>query len=686
MTDLNAERDDRKADLLQEALAEFRANGRIDLAAWQARLPEFAAELPGLLETLRKLDAACTPTPAPQPGDSDPAEIPTLPPVPHPVRLEFLAPPQGPGELGRLGSFRVLAVLGAGGMGLVLHAEDSVLRRPVALKVMRPEVAARQGARERFLREARAAAAISHDNVVPIHQVGEEGGVPFLVMPLLQGEPLTRRLQREGRLPLADLLLIGRQAAEGLAAAHAKGLTHRDVKPGNLWLETSGVVSGGVVSGEKQQTANHSPLTTHHSPVRVKVLDFGLARPEQDGTVLTEPGALLGTPAYMAPEQVRGEGVGPRSDLFGLGVVLYEMATGQRPFQGKDPLSLLRALELEDPTPVDQLRPDLPPLLAALIGRLLAKKAEERPGSAREVAETLRVIEAGSPPSDGVVPASSKGHLDGPVTPPTQSPAQRRPGWRRLALGETISPRRALRRLAVGGSLAVALCVLVGAALWWRWSVHSRRASPPREGTAPLTATLDVRVWKKADTSRGLTLADPGALPLRPGDWMRIEATASRPAYLYVVYLDAKGEASPMFPWRKYDWSNRPKEEARTVLHLPEDPRKDGAPLESGPPGIEAVLLLAREEALTAAKNDRLRRALRGPAKQGKFDPLLGAVWLGEEKERFGVAADRDRARPAQEKAGAVADPVERLRRLLRGEVSRLAAVRRGVCYPFAGK
>jgi hypothetical protein len=163
---------------------------------------------------------------------------------------------------------------------------------------------------------------------------------------------------------------------------------------------------------------------------------------------------------------------------------------------------------------------------------------------------------------------------------------------------------------------------------------------------------------------------------------MRVEAEATRPAYLYVLYLDARGEAAPLFPWRKYDWEDRPPEQKRLRLHLPEDPVKDAAPLEAGPSGIEAVLLLARPEPLRAEEVTRLRVLFPKPP-PARFDPLRGAVWLGAE-ERFGNV--RDRGRPELDKSGTVFDPVERARRLVRGELKGLADDVRGVCYPFEGQ
>lgn len=283
-------------------------------------------------------------------------------------KLDFLAPAQQPDELGRLGPYRVLKVLGAGGMGMVLQAEDPLLKRTVALKVMRPELAARDTNRQRFLREAQATAAIEHDHIVHIHQVGEDRGVPFIAMPFLKGEPLDARLKREGRLPIAEVIRIGRQIAEGLTAAHEHGLIHRDIKPGNIWLEAK--------TG------------------RVKIVDFGLARGVAgDDVNLTKTGTILGTPAYMAPEQAAANPVDHRADLFSLGAVLYRMVTGELPFQGADTMSLLLALATKTPKAIRELNPAVPPALADLVMRLLEKDAAARPTSARAVTDALAELE-----------------------------------------------------------------------------------------------------------------------------------------------------------------------------------------------------------------------------------------------------------------------------------------------------
>ena len=280
-----------------------------------------------------------------------------------------VAPPEGPGEWGRLGPYRVLGLLGTGGIGLVYRAEDDRLGRAVALKVLRPRFARRATARDRFLREARAAAAVQDDRVVTIYEVGEAGGTPFLAMELLDGETLDDRLRREGRLPMLEVLRIGREVAFGLAAAHDKGLIHRDVKPSNVWLEAP--------SG------------------RVKLLDFGLAKPA-DEAHLTLPGELAGTPAYMSPEQAREAPLDGQTDLFSLGVVLYQLASGRLPFPGETAWATLTSLATEAPPRLRSLNPDVPPALAALVARLLDKDRTRRPPSAAAVAAELRAIGDGT--------------------------------------------------------------------------------------------------------------------------------------------------------------------------------------------------------------------------------------------------------------------------------------------------
>ncbi|MCE9561992.1 MAG: protein kinase [Planctomycetes bacterium] len=271
----------------------------------------------------------------------------------------------GHGEITRIGGYQVLELLGEGGMGIVYLAEDSQLQRRVALKVMKPDLARIDTARQRFLTEARAAARIKSDHVVTIYQTGEDGGTVFAAMELLKGESLDSWLKSHGNAPMSELIRVGRETALGLAAAHDEGLIHRDIKPANIWVETGG---------------------------RVKILDFGLARSVEGNVQLTNSGAVIGTPAYMSPEQGRGDRVDHLADLFSLGCVLHRMTTGQLPFKGNSVMSMLSALALETPTPVHQLNPAVPRQLSNLIARLLAKDASQRPQTARAVAEELQAI------------------------------------------------------------------------------------------------------------------------------------------------------------------------------------------------------------------------------------------------------------------------------------------------------
>jgi WD40 repeat protein/serine/threonine protein kinase len=336
---------------------------------------------------------------------------------PEPRPYSFLAPPQQPDEIGRLGPYRVLQVLGTGGMGVVFQAEDLQLQRLVALKVVKPELAASTGARQRFQREARAAAALTHDHIVTIYQVGEDRGVPFLAMQLLQGESLEDRLRRQlgpqGAAPLAvaEALRIGRQIAEGLAAAHEHGLIHRDIKPANIWLEARQGDRETRRQGDKAgvPSVSLSPcLPVSLSPsFRVKLLDFGLARVIDDDERVTDPGTIAGTPQYMAPEQAEGKGVDARCDLFSLGCVLYRLCTGDVPFKGTGTLGVLRALALEQPRPPRELNPEVPPELSDLILRLLAKKPANRLPSARAAAEALAALAARLPAGDEAADSST---------------------------------------------------------------------------------------------------------------------------------------------------------------------------------------------------------------------------------------------------------------------------------------
>ncbi|MFN0056655.1 MAG: protein kinase domain-containing protein, partial [Planctomycetales bacterium] len=275
----------------------------------------------------------------------------------------FLTATDDPRMLGRFGGYEIAGIIGCGGMGIVLKGLDVALNRFVAIKVLAPHLATSAAARTRFAREARAAAAVVHENVIAIHAVSEANGLPYLVMPYDRGSSLQRRIDSQGPLSALEVLRIGRQVAAGLAAAHAQGLVHRDIKPANILLED------GVE--------------------RLTITDFGLARAADDAS-LTRSGVIAGTPQFMSPEQARGEAIDRRSDLFSLGSVLYALCTGRSPFRAESPYGVLRRITDDHPRPIRELNPEIPEWLAAIIGRLHAKLPGDRFASADEVADLLQ--------------------------------------------------------------------------------------------------------------------------------------------------------------------------------------------------------------------------------------------------------------------------------------------------------
>lgn len=274
----------------------------------------------------------------------------------------LLDPPGHPEMLGRLGRYEIERLIGSGGMGIVFKAFDTELNRPVAIKILAPYLANNGSAKKRFAREARAAAGVVDDHVVPIHNVESENEPPFLVMQYVAGGSLQEKLDRDGPLAPCEVLRIGMQTATGLAAAHAQGLIHRDVKPSNILLDE------GVE--------------------RALLTDFGLARSEDDAC-LTRSGFHPGTPHYMSPEQVRGEAIDARSDLFGLGCVLYALCTGHPPFRAATSYAVLRRITDDSPWSIREVNADIPAWLERIVMKLLAKSADGRLDSAEEVAKLL---------------------------------------------------------------------------------------------------------------------------------------------------------------------------------------------------------------------------------------------------------------------------------------------------------
>ncbi|HXM75717.1 MAG TPA: serine/threonine-protein kinase, partial [Thermoanaerobaculia bacterium] len=297
-------------------------------------------------------------------------------------------------EIGtRLGPYEILSPIGAGGMGEVYRARDTRLGREVAVKVLAHSLSKDLAALARFEREAKTISALSHPHICALYDVGNQDGVEYLVMEYLEGETLAERLAR-GALPIAQTLRFGAEIASALEAAHRQGIAHRDLKPANVMLTRSGV----------------------------KLLDFGLAKvlsstgPIENLTTapteekdLTQEGTILGTVAYMAPEQIEGKPADARTDIFALGIVLYEMATGKKAFSGASPASLLANVLKEEPPPISAAQPASPPAFDRLVRVCLAKDPAERWQSAHDVGLELGAIAEGAPAQAGMRPASGPG-------------------------------------------------------------------------------------------------------------------------------------------------------------------------------------------------------------------------------------------------------------------------------------
>jgi eukaryotic-like serine/threonine-protein kinase len=303
---------------------------------------------------------------------------------------------------GSLGSYRLLFRLGSGGMGEVWKARDTGTGRDVAIKVLNPGAAGDPDRLARFVMEAKAASSLQHPNILAIHEVGESSAGPYIVMEYVDGDTV-RSLLSSGSLPLSQAVNIVTQAADGVAHAHARGIVHRDLKPENLMVARNG---------------------------SVKILDFGLAKllhPEGSGdTARTAAGMVVGSAGYLSPEQLRGEKASERSDVFSLGVVFYEMATGANPFQRNSAVETFSAILSDPPEPLVRRAPEAPEELVRVVERALAKKPEERQASAGELAAQLRA--AGS----GLV---GKAAADDAVVVPVAA-GTRRVGW--LALGSAF--------------------------------------------------------------------------------------------------------------------------------------------------------------------------------------------------------------------------------------------------------
>jgi Tol biopolymer transport system component len=366
----------------------------------------------------------------------------------------------------KLGPYEIVAPLGAGGMGEVYRARDSRLGRDVAVKVLPQHLSANPEVRARFEREAKTVSSLNHPHICTLHDVGRESDTDYLVMELVEGETLASRLAK-GALPTSDVLRLGAQIADALDRAHRAGVIHRDLKPGNVMLTKSGaklmdfgLARGGMGAGRPASGSAATPQALTQSPT--------MAQP------LTAEGTIVGTFQYMAPEQLEGREADARSDLWALGCVLYEMATGRRAFEGKSQASLIASIMHVEPPPVSQLAPMTPPALEQLVRGLIAKDPEERIQTAHDVKLQLQWMTEGG----------SKAGVPAPV----------------------VARRRSRERLAW---LAAAVLFVVAAGLGW--AVF--RGAPPRAGTMrvsvlpPETANIDADGLYTAVSRDGASIA-----------------------------------------------------------------------------------------------------------------------------------------------------------------------------------
>lgn len=465
---------------------------------------------PSVAASPRITRAMAPPSPAPVPPPEAGADATAYP---------FFLPPLQPDEIGRLDNYRVLRLLGKGGMAFVFQAEDIALRRPVALKVMKPNLSSDADAGKRFLREARIMASIKHEHLVTVYQAGQEGSVYYLAMELLHGESLAARLERSGPCTVSEILRLGREIAGGLAVVHRHGLVHRDLKPANIWLEAPPYPSPTPQGERGRDEAD-----------RVKTLDFGLARFVKDDTNLTRAGMVMGTPTFMSPEQARGEAADGRSDLFSLGCVLYAMSTGVTPFSAENTMAVLKALAVSNPRPVHELNPAIPEGLSDLIMQLLAKGRDQRPTSAEAVIERLRQVEAWL-----AVPAPAGEHFPAPWVPPV-------PG--RTTFSKLLSGNRRTKAVLAGvgiGLTAVGMWALVPG-----WVGPPPPSVPPTAREAGAPRDLSGRVYlNDLEVIEPMNWPFQGRVPgpppsKEPADW---------PPPLGGQRVRVKGTASPHGIW-----------------------------------------------------------------------------------------------------------------------------------------
>ncbi len=403
--------------------------------------------------------------------------------------------------------YRVLSTLGSGGMGVVYEAEDTRLGRHVALKLLSAEACCDPAAMERFHREARIISSLTHPHVCTLHDIGEADGQQFMVMELLEGEPLKQRIAR-GPLPLDDLFDLGVQIADGLDAAHSHGVIHRDIKPANLFVTRRGIAKVLDFGVAKLAEAEREPADSTRTKARSDV---------------TTAGSAIGTVSYMSPEQARGQEIDARSDLFSLGVVLYEMATGKQPFAGGTPAVIFEGILTRQPVPPSHLNANLSPEFDRIIAKALEKDREVRYQSAADLRADLKRLKRETDTGRAAVATS---HLTAAAAPPA-APA---------AAVAAAPPRGSRRALFIGAPLVTV--AVVGAVLLWQ--AQRAPALTPRD-----TVVLADFTNRTGDSMFDDTLSEALAVQLRQSPFLNLLPEQQVSATLRLMGRDGMATVTP---------------------------------------------------------------------------------------------------------------------------------------------
>lgn len=553
------------------------------------------------------------------------------------------------GDLGSVGlsipGYSKLQPLAFGGMGQIFRARDDRLNREVALKVVRTEQLS-PALLTRLVAEARAVAQLNHPGIVQVYEVGQcrvegsEQEMPYIALEFVPGKSLQQHLA-DKPLPPGEAARMVQLLARAVQHAHERGIVHRDLKPDNVLLAPPG-------DEPALNTALGCP----------KITDFGLARHNTTDQRLTQAGSVMGTPAYMAPEQAEGrDDIGPAADIYSLGVIFYRLLAGKLPFSGKSAVDVLYQVQHKPPPPIQQFASQVPPELEAICLRCLAKNPAERYPSARALADALR------------------NWLDGALTEtlPRLSIARKQPTRRGWLIAASF-----LGLIVLGGMVA--------------WALSGNRSQDEPETTPeqrqdakpkpPFKGSIDLEMTRAGDRARQFVrLHDPASRPLKKDDEIRIVATLNRDAFVYVLWIDIEGKVQPVYPWIEGDWKRRRPEKPVTKLSLPDTKPGDVWIVEPGAAGMETMLLLVRETLLP--KSIDLEALLKGLPKQHRSrEEELGEVaWF----ENGQVVTDEKNRAANLKKAVGSSNPNVALQSELQKRLKDLFTFTRAVTFGNAG-